>query len=71
MIKFVNEGKECKHPIVTLAPFVSKKCLSEIVDEYVNGNYQHVEMSMLYPFLDKKDVKRVFNYMIQKKESNE
>ena len=69
-IQFVIEGKDCKYPIVALAPFVSQECLSKLVDEYLNGKYQDVEMSTLYPFLDKKDVKRVFNHIIQKKETN-
>lgn len=63
-MQFVIEGKDCKYPIVALAPFVSQECLSKLVDEYLNGKYQDVEMSTLYPFLDKKDVKRVFNHII-------
>lgn len=66
-MKFVKEENKYNTPLVTVAPFVSKKCLSELVDEYVNGNYQHVEMSTLYPFLDGKDVKKVFNYILAKK----
>ena len=66
-MKFVIEGSNDKCPLVAIAPFISKKCLSELVDEYVNGNYQHVEMSTLYPFLDGKDVKKVFNYILAKK----
>ena len=69
-MQFVIEGKDCKYSVVALAPFVSQECLSKLVDEYINGKYQDVEMSMLYPFLDKKDVKRVFNHIIQKKETN-
>lgn len=69
-IKFVLEGKNSKYPIVTLAPFVSKDCLSSLVDEYVKGNFQEIEMNTIYPFLDSKDVKRVFNYILSKKYNN-
>lgn len=68
-MKFVLEGKSCKYSIVSLAPFVSKKCLSGLIDEYVKGNFQDVEMNALYPFLDSEDVKRVFNYILTKRDS--
>ena len=65
-MRFVLEGKACKHSIVTIVPFVSKTCLSKFVDEYINGKYQDVEMNMLYQFLDSEDVKKVFNYILSK-----
>ena len=70
-MKFVIEENKYNTPLVTVAPFVSKRCLSELVDEYIKGNYQHVEMSTLYPFLDSKDVKKIFSYMLSKKNHQE
>lgn len=67
-MRFVLDGDNEKYPIVSLAPFVSKECLSKFVDEYVNGNFQEVEINLLYPFLDTKDVKRVFKYVLTKNE---
>ena len=67
-LKLVVEDKSEKYNIASLAPFVSKECLSKFVDEYVNGNYQDINMSMLYPFLDSKDIKRVFKYILSKKD---
>ena len=67
-IKLVIESKSQNYKIVSLAPFVSKECLSKVVDEYIKGNFQDIDMSMLYPFLDSKDVKRVFKYILSKKD---
>lgn len=69
--KFVIEENKYNIPLVAVAPFVSTKCLSNLVDEYIKGNCQHVEMSTLYPFLDGKDVKKVFNYMLSKKKNHQ
>ena len=69
-MKFVIGEKQYDYPLASLAPFVSKECLSKLVDEYVNGEYQDVEMSTLYPFLDSKDVKKVFNYILSKTEND-
>ncbi len=70
-MKLVIEENTDNIPLATVAPFVSKKCLSELVDEYIKGNYQHVEMSILYPFLDGKDVKKIFNYFLMKNHNQE
>ncbi len=67
-MKVLNEEKNDNCPLVSMAPFVSSMCLSYLVDEYINGNYQDIEMSTLYPFLSSNDVKRVFNYILLKKE---
>ena len=38
------------------------------VDEYISGNYQDLQIDTLYPFMSSKDVKRLFTYIISKKE---
>ena len=69
--KFVLEdNNKSKQSIICLAPFISKECLSSLVDEYIKGNYQEVQIDHLYPFMDSQDVKRVFKYIISKKEEN-
>lgn len=52
----------------SLAPFVSEKCLSMLVDKYIAGELQVVDMDELYPFLSSKDVKRLFKYIVSKKD---
>lgn len=65
-VKFLeDESKDNKKYITTLGPFVSTKFLSQIVDEYINGKYSNLNMNSLYPFMDKKDVKRVFQYVLK------
>lgn len=46
--------------ISSIIPFVSKKVLSKLVDEYLAGRLPKVNMNALYPFLDKEDIKRIF-----------
>ena len=45
-----------------IAPFVSSKCLSSLVNQYLEGKYTNIDISSLYPYLSKNDVKRIFNY---------
>ena len=67
--KFIFENKECdKHYITCVAPFVSKETLSNFVDEYTKGNYQNVNVDALYPFMLPHDVKKMFKYIISKKD---
>lgn len=67
--KFIFENKECdKHYITCVAPFVSKEALSYFVDEYTKGNYQNVNVDTLYPFMSPHDVKKMFKYIISKKD---
>lgn len=67
--KFIFENKECdKHYITCVAPFVSKEALSYFVDEYTKGNYQNVNVDGLYPFMSPHDVKKMFKYIISKKD---
>ena len=48
------------HNISSLAPFVSEECLSSLVDEYLDGKYPDLSLESLLPFLDSKDVKKIF-----------
>jgi len=69
-IEVLEDNNKSKQSIICLAPFISKECLSSLVDEYIKGNYQEVQIDHLYPFMDSQDVKRVFKYIISKKEEN-
>lgn len=70
-MKFIMDDNKYTTSLVAILPFVSASCLSRFVDEYVNGKYQNIEMSALYPFLNSKDVKRVFNYILSKRNNIE
>ncbi|MBO4622765.1 MAG: hypothetical protein J5691_02635 [Bacilli bacterium] len=67
---FINaiEKKEKNKVIRKIVPFVSKECLSKFTNEYIKGNYQYVNIDCLYPFMDAKDIKRIFKYIINKDE---
>lgn len=64
--------KVCDNPNSTISisgllPFVPEECLSVVVDGYINGKYQHLNMDIIYPFLDSKDVKKLFRFILSKK----
>lgn len=64
----LDADKKYEHSLVSLAPFVSEECLSKLVDKFVSGELQDVDMDRLYPFLSSKDVKRLFKYIVSKKD---
>jgi hypothetical protein len=49
-------------------PFASDEALSEAVDAYINGNTS-IDVNVLYPFLEEDDLKKLFRYEINKKNS--
>ena len=53
--------------VVNIVPFVSSKALSIFVDEYINGNYQNIDIESLYPFIDSKDIKKLFQHFMKTK----
>ena len=55
--------------ISSIAPFLSEEALDKFVDQYINGKYQHVNVNALYPFMDSKTVKKLFVYLLSKKEA--
>jgi hypothetical protein len=65
----VNKTVHEDTQLISLAPFVSETCLDKFVDEYVNGKYQQVDMDALYPFMGSKTIKKLFKYVLNKKEN--
>ena len=45
---------------------INEKAMSLFVDEYISGKYNDVDIESLYPFIDSKDVKRLFKYILKK-----
>lgn len=71
-MKLINDNESCyTNSEIPMGPFISKECFTNLVDEYIKGNYQHVNMDGLYPFMDSKDVKKVFKYILNKEEVEE
>ena len=67
--KAVIEGEYLKdHDPTALYPFVSDKCLSELVDAFLEGKVSDLEPDTLYPFLESKDVRKLFRYFLKKRE---
>ena len=61
-IKLIDKQEESD--VTYFAPFVSEELLDKVVDEYVDGKYQNLNMSALYPFMSSESVKKVFNYIL-------
>lgn len=62
------KGETTNYKFTAIAPFVSKECLSVVVDEIISGKIPYKNIDGLYPFMNSKDVKRLFNYIISKRE---
>ena len=54
--------------IVECAAFVSKECLSGVVDGYIAGKYPDLDIDELYPFLADEDIKRIFYHILNSEE---
>lgn len=53
-----------KSDIAKAVPYVSKTCLSVVVDDYINGKYPDLDMDSLYPFLSDEEIKKIFYHII-------
>ncbi|HAV19545.1 MAG TPA: hypothetical protein DCX17_00785 [Firmicutes bacterium] len=58
--------KELERYISAIVPFVSEKALSGLVDQYLEGKYPNLNVDRLYPFLNPKDIKRIFHHLMDK-----
>ncbi|AUD63421.1 hypothetical protein BK010_07375 [Tenericutes bacterium MO-XQ] len=61
----VLKENHSKINLVAVAPFVSEASLSLVVDLYIEGKIQSKDMDELYPFLSSKDVKRLFEHVLE------
>ena len=67
-IKCLDSDIEMDLPAVTA--FVSKDCLSAVVDDYIAGKYPELDIDELYPCLSDADIKRLFYHIINSEEKN-
>lgn len=65
------EQEEFINQATSFAPFVSEDCLSKVVDGYLEGKYQNLNLSTLYPFMKNEDVKRIFHYLYTQESNKE
>lgn len=47
-----------------IAPFVSEKTLSLVVDQFLEGKISSDKMDQLYPFLSREDLNRLFKHIM-------
>ena len=66
-IRSLEDGNN-KYKPEDIAPFVSKECLSTVVDKYLNGEIKDFKVERLYPYLSSSDIKKVFKKILAEKE---
>ena len=45
-------------------PFVSRRCLERMVDDYIAGKYPELDIDELYPFLADAEIKKLFYHIL-------
>ena len=55
-------------PFEPLAPFASPDFFTTLVDLFLEGRADNVNIDALYPFMDEKDIKRLFAAVIKQRE---
>ena len=50
-----------------IVPFVSRECLTAVVDGYIDGKYAGVDIDSFYPYLSSADIKRIFYHTVSRK----
>ena len=62
-VKCVRLGNK-KYDLAKAIPYISKDCLSGIVDGYIKGEYPNLDIDSLYPFLSDADIKKIFYHIV-------
>lgn len=55
------------YDIEKVIPYVSRDCLTKIVDSYIDGKCREIDIDALYPYLPSEDIKRIFYHIINEK----
>lgn len=64
-IKAIEIEKDCD--LAAATTYVSKKCLADVVDGYIEGKYPSLDIDSLYPFLADEEIKKIFYHIIGEK----
>ena len=48
-----------------IVQYIDKSLLSKVVDGYLEGRYERLNIDTLYPFLSDKDIKRIFLHIVK------
>lgn len=57
-VDYARQGKDIKRWL----PFVSDDAIHELVDAYVKGEINNIDIDAMYQFLDDEDIRKVFRY---------
>lgn len=60
--KSIDENGEY---LTGLLPFVSEKCLDDLVDKYISGEMK-LNVSQMYPFMKSITIKKLFDFELSK-----
>lgn len=53
-----------EYDLASAIPYVSEKCLSDVVTGYIDGKYDKLNIDSLYPFLPDEQIKRIFYHIL-------
>ena len=56
-----------RYRMEAVAPYVTKKCYRELVDQYLRGELAWLNVDELYPYLAESDIKRIFHHIVDNK----
>jgi len=62
-LKCIELGKR-NIELSTVMQFVDSKVLTTVVDGYLEGKYPKLDIDEFYPFLEDKDIKRIFDHIV-------
>ncbi len=55
--------------VKAIAPYASEATYTKFVDEYIAGKYQEINIDTMYSYMKSRDIKRLFEYYLAKKNS--
>ncbi len=67
-INAIEKGEDID--IYSIIPFIGVRTLDKLVEGYVNGKYQNIDLNKIYPFLSKKSVTKLFTFLSKNKQEN-
>jgi hypothetical protein len=63
------KSKKINVSIVAMCPFLPETILTQMVDDYINGEIEHDLLDGILPFLPESSIKKLFYYELQRQKN--
>ena len=60
------KSQKIKLSIVAMCPFLPEMVLTQMVDDYINGEVEHDQLDGILPFLPESSIKKLFYYELKR-----